>query len=422
MEDAQYRQFRLQVAFFQHLAAGSKGPDDVVSELFRGEPLSIGSEKQFSFNYNGGSYDGRGLLPLAQQCVQSGTASVLDSQASFPNSGDASTKSTNSGKAKSKSALILAADPSPSRCNRTDGQRWRCKQPAVPNGAYCERHMCRCKERTCYLNNSVAEGQGDNEGKGSGFSKLTRGIVCRRSHGKSHASAKGGSARRKSTASSTVTTGSTCSALVGEGDPSGHGAPPPLDTCVTATPAGPSSQADNSDDPHATDSKGNSASVNRNNSRDAASREIATLRNPTSTESDGTGTTISTGGGRVRPFDARRLHEKQEGSSSYCALVPGGRTTGSTLRAGAHPYLQSRAMESLTSAAAPVGELAPPGEAEPATPVWGAGVLPEAWARGGNGGGGRGGSTGRWGRGRGRAGSSVGVGYGRPGGQGGGTI
>lgn len=43
---------------------------------------------------------------------------------------------------------IIAMDPEPGRCRRTDGKKWRCSRKVVPDQKYCERHMHRGRQRS----------------------------------------------------------------------------------------------------------------------------------------------------------------------------------------------------------------------------------------------------------------------------------
>ncbi|KAJ7569035.1 hypothetical protein O6H91_01G058600 [Diphasiastrum complanatum] len=43
--------------------------------------------------------------------------------------------------------VSVNVDPEPGRCRRTDGKKWRCSRPVVPEQKYCERHIHRGRHR-----------------------------------------------------------------------------------------------------------------------------------------------------------------------------------------------------------------------------------------------------------------------------------
>lgn len=48
-------------------------------------------------------------------------------------------------------------EPEPTRCRRTDGKKWRCRNTVLPQQKYCERHMNRGRKRSRKLVESTSE-------------------------------------------------------------------------------------------------------------------------------------------------------------------------------------------------------------------------------------------------------------------------
>ncbi|KAJ7553646.1 hypothetical protein O6H91_06G106800 [Diphasiastrum complanatum] len=63
-------------------------------------------------------------------------------------------------------------DPEPGRCRRTDGKKWRCARPVVPEQKYCERHMHRGRHRR-----KAAEAQNNSSAQAAGGPSSSSAIV-----------------------------------------------------------------------------------------------------------------------------------------------------------------------------------------------------------------------------------------------------